>query len=809
MLKSERASQNQKSCCCKPRKKKNFVAAPGCTDDDAAVAALPDKWVPRHAGPILSNYLKSQEQNHQIVLEEISKSSAKINEDIDSKIRNLAESLLAHIKQNELDINRIVDQVNPPNKVLLSPEERNEALKQIGKLHAQRIEDMAAFRRDALTLERQRADELRKLLREQFQRLVKVGHRPPRDLLHEFDQETYDINQQLLSNSRAYAELEAELQAQADASLVRAKSNLNQMCLGVSIHRRHSAFPWCHDKQHQTRPTTASIDSQRHSADPSIGRIIGHVEEYDECFSLIVQAYRTAVMKVFSGFTGKLFDLHKDLGCYSQLLTEPKSSEAEDLQAMIERILERLSINIKTNTLGNLPELLDATRFDTLKMQKSLWSLGERLRDTYTILHDAGHLWDAHMLRSGLAQKLTMACVEDLVTHNDTMEMANEVTYNIALEQLRGAADSEKLQHIYEGMVLMLERTEDMYKQHSEAELGKLEEFMNFPETMANILMSEFHCFLEKYPRTSQKTGSTLTLPNNISPRLEENTLKMPLPRVILQTELQEAALLNWRNGFLETFESNVYMVPDELKRHARLWVEEKSRALRMRSSMKLVSHSIRMERLKAARDKRLAELKYHEARLDSHLEAVYELVDRLPFESSGFLSLDAPELYPFCGWLDDIQAKIDALLAQDPLNPETKRLKMSSYAPRLVKHRSLFERSLNVAMAACKLQIENRVQEARISNVRFASQLKLFSEGGRYSAQEATRACSALMRGADAIESCLTRSIDALNHRRSQLMALADQRLVPLQRLVDEFAKSGGKGGGIDKRKPMPGKKK
>lgn len=807
MLNNERASLTRKSCCSKPRKKKNFVAAPGCTDDDAAVAALPDKWVPRHAGPVLANYLKSQEQNHHNVLEDISKESAKINDDIDSKIRNLAESLLSHIKQNELDMNCVIDQACV-NGMPLSPEERTEALKEIGKLHAHRIEDMAAFRREALTLERLRADELRKLLREQFQRLVKVGHRPPRDLLHEFDQQTYDINQQLLSNSRAFAELEAELHAQADASLVHAKSKLNQMCLGVSTNnRKHSALPWCDDKQPQDRPRTASNEKQRHSLDPSISRIIGDVEEFDECFSLIVQAYRTAVIKVMNGFTGKLFDLHQHLGCYSYLEIEPQTKEVADLQFMIDRILRRLSSNIQLNA-PNTPELLDMTRMSTFKMQKSLWSLGERLRDTYTILHDSGHLWDAHMLRSGLAQKLTMACVEDLLTNNDIIEMANEVTFNIALEQLRSASDPEKLQQFYEGLVIMLERTADMYKQHSEAEMGKLEEFMNFPETMANILMSEFHCFLEKNPRTPPKTGSGISLPGISSSRRDTINLSRPLPRVFLQTELQEVALLNWRNGFLETFENNVNMVPDELKHRARLWVEEKARALRMRCTMKLISHSIRMERLKAARDKRLAELKCHEARLNSHLDAVYNLVERLPTEAGEFLSLDAPELYPFCMWIDDIQAKIDALLIQDPLDPETKRLRMSSFAPRLLKHRSLFENSLSVAMDACKRQIENRIQEARISNVRFASQLKLFSEGGHYSAQEATRTCTSLMRGADAIESCLNRSSDALNHRRSQLMALADQRLVPLQRIADEFAKSGGKGG-LDKKKPMPGKKK
>lgn len=799
-------------------KKKSLIAETGCTDDDAAVAALPEKWVPRHSGPILANYLKTQEKTHHDVLQDISDAAAAINQRIDSNVRDIAEALLSHIKQNDLDMNCVVDEISSPAQLI--PETRNQALKSISDLHSDRIEEMASFRREALKLERRRADELRKLLRDQFQRLIKVGHRPPRELLHEFDQRTYEINQQLLSNSRAYAELEAHLRAQADASLIRVKSSLNQLSLGVpkigtrvstSYSQRSEVLPRGSGSAYAKMRRSASVEPAQ-----SIGHMFGDAEDFDQCVARLVQVYKKAVLKVFTGFSGKFTDLHQHLGYDAYIDPTPLKSDIAnlaDLQAIIERVLRKLADNIQKNQPSD-PELLDITRAETLKMQKSLYSLGERLRDTYTLLHDSGHLWDTHMLRAGLAQKLTIACVEDLLTNNDTLELANEMTFNVALEQLRCAPDAEKLQQQYDAIVVLLERTAEMYKHHSDVEMGKLQEFMNFPATMAGILMSEFQCFLEKNPRSNiQKTGSSGSqwgMPP--SPRLDANSLRTPIPRAILQTELQELSLLNWRNGFLETFENNVSFVPEELDNHARMWVDEKSRALRMRYSLKLVSHSIRKERVEAARDYRLAELKHHEDRLASHLDAVYDLVDRLPTEAAEFLSLDAPELYPFCQWIDSLQDKIDLLQVIDPENPidpETKRLKMCSYAPRLVKHRSLFESSLEQAMEACKRQIENRIQEARISNVRIASQLKLFCEGGRYAALEAVRASTSLMRGADAIESCLTKSVDALNQRRKQLLDLADQRLAPLSRIVDEYAKTGGKGA-MDKRKgPLPGKKK
>ncbi|CAH0397055.1 unnamed protein product [Chilo suppressalis] len=799
----------QKQLCCKNIQRKNvMVALPGCTLDDLAVAALPDSWVPKRAGPTLTNYLKESKINHENVLENITKNALVINHNIDSKIRALSENLLIYIKHNEQDLNCVVENLNRNGDTYQA--ERNNALKCVSNLYSRHIGELSTFKREALALERQRVDEIRKILQEQFQRLICIGHRPPRDLLHEFDQQVYEINQQLLSNSRAYAELEVQLHAQLHELIIAIKSNINQICLGYTVEgHRHSAYPWQHEEKIPYRRTaSASFDSRVGIMKHSIGQIIDDVQEFDECVSLLVQAYRTAVINILNGFTGKLSDLHSHIGTSSFLRMTPQSDVGMDLQTVIDRILLRLPIDLEKRTSG------DSVRSDTLEMQKSLWSLGERLRDTYNILHDSAHLWDAHMVRSALAQKLTMACVEDLFTSNDSIELANEVTYNIALEQLRSVSDVDKLQQQYDIVLAMLDRAADLYKQHGDSESKRLECFMDFPEVMTNVLISEYNCFLEKFPRAPVPISDTgLRQTNELfenTHRLDVNSLQTPLPRAILQTELQGLYLLNWRNGFLETFANNVSYLREELIHHVRMWIDEKARTLHMRHSLKLISHSIRKERVKAAYNLRLAELKHHDLRLESHLSAVYELVESLPFIAADYLSLDAQELYPFSVWIDRIRDNIDALMTQGPIDAEVVRLKMCSYALRLTKHRMLFENSLNAAIEICKKQMENRIQEARISNVRFASHLKLHSEGGRYSAQEATKARASLMKSADAIESCLSRAFDSLNHRRSQILILADQKLYPIQKIVDEFVKpvKSSSKGMADKRKPT-GKKK
>lgn len=718
-------------CFCKDTIKKPLVAVAGCSDDMAAVSALPHQWVPQHCGPTLINYLKDREQNHEEILQDLTEDAAKVNKDIDTKIRTISEILLAHIKQNQNDIDCVVEK-SKTDEGVLSMEARNAALMEITKLFTGRIQDLANFKREALGLERERADGIRCVFKSQFQRLIAVGHKTPKDLLHDFDDRIYEINQQLLSNSRAYIELEAQLRVQLDESIVRARSALNQLCLKqYKLTRGQSALPWTRKSQSfhkRSNSADSNTSNQIDEAGDSHGVLVD-IEEFKVCVSQLVEAYRNAILKLFSGFSSQLDDLHKDIG-FLKVDRSNLETVTLELENMMNRALKRISesnVHVKGSIYKDLEEM---ARNDVQHMQQSLFTLGKSLRDTYVILFDASHLWDNHILRSALVQKLTVAVVEDMQTNHDITELANEVNFNIALEQLRCASDVDKLQYNFEVVTNLLKKFAEMIIQHSESEIAKLEEYMNLPVIMANVLLAECGVFLENHPKTIREKSGSLTSGIGIgSPVGNAFTLRAPLPRAILQTELQEVALNNWKNGFLDSFEYNLPAISEELNRQARKWVDERSLQLNMRCSLKLMSHGIRAERMKAVKEARLGELQFHEQRLDSHLDAVYDRIESLPFEASSFLALDAPELYPFCKWINSIQTDTDDLLSRNP-DPEVKRLKLLSYASRLVKHRKQFQESLDLAIEGYKKNIQHEIQVARISNFRFMSQLKLFIEG-------------------------------------------------------------------------------
>ncbi|CAH4000885.1 unnamed protein product [Pieris brassicae] len=762
---------------------KYLIAVPGCSDDLAAVTSLPQEWTPRRSGPILKKYLEKREQDHNNVNSDIKREADAVNDDIDAQVRSLAEILLADIKNYQQDIECKLKESKPID--VLSLERRNDCFKLITGVFSRWTQSLVQFKQEALGLERQRIDGLKSVLKKQFQNLVEVGHKSPKDLLHEFDERLYAINQQLISNCRAYTELEAQLRNQADTYIIRIRSSLNEMCLEkTSYIRGRSALPWMNESIERKRSSSLELETVKKTSGASPGT---NMEEFKGYVAHLVQAYRAAIIKLCTDFSGQLKNLQEEMDNYLYV-EKPRKSVLSKIQTTIDQAFDKFS-NSFTESKARIEKLLlDIAFNDVVNMQKSLCHFGDRLQSTYAILRDAGYLWDGHILRSALVQKLIITGVEDMMTAHDSIEQANEVVFNIGLEQLQVASDSDKLQQQFDNLKTMLNKIEEVYQQHYEMEVKKVEEYMNLPLLMTNIMLAEYECFFEKYPKCPLNSDQSLnSSPDLASPRRQTLiSLRAPLPRVVLQTHLQDVALYNWRNGFLESLQNNVPLVEVKINCQARRWIDERTMQVNMRYSLKLMSHSVRLERLKAAREARLAELKSHEYILASHLSAMNKLVDKLPIEIAGYLGLDSPELYPLTYWAGKIQSDLDQLLASDP-DPEKKRLKMSSYAPRLLMYRRNFEESLDNAIETYKKNIQHRLQSARIATFHLVSDIKLPVEGGSYAASEAVKATAAVVKACDAFEVCANRSMDLVHQRRQQILVMADQLLSPLNRVVDE----------------------
>ncbi|CAK1588965.1 unnamed protein product [Parnassius mnemosyne] len=780
--------KNKFHCSCFKNAKINPTLA-GCTDDAAAVSVLPYQWTPRKCGSILANYLKERRESYFKILKALEDSKDKVNGDIEYKVRVLAETLLCTINKNQYDIDCIVKKLDLTDGTL-SGEGRICALKEINKFILERVQDISNFKEDALRLEKERANALRNILHDHFHRIIAIGHRSSKELLQECDEKIYNINQQLLSNCAAYSDLDIQLRAQANRSMIKARSILNQLCLGVkTIKRAGSALSECSNNH----------DIQKRSGSASHAKVIStnttiNVKEIEDCVFKLSEEYQNTIKNVYMNYVDKLKEFYKNIGIRNFILNKICCTNKFSV-SVLDQIVEEtqrisgISVQTKVPPCPDFSELAECFNM----ISKSLNSVGKQLTYIYNILHDASHLWDAHMLRLALAQKLTLAAVEDLISKHDSIELANEITFNITFEQLVTANDKEKLQQYYDALELLLKQTEEAYLHHSDIEVGRLEEISKLHIPLANILQAELDFYINKYLKTNYEPNIS---EDNLSDSRLSNSgcnMKTSLLRVIFQVEDQEEILINWGNGFLESFQNNLPLLSEKLEHQIRLWVEEKSLPLKKRHSLKIMSLNIRKDRIKAARDLRLAELRKNEACLESHLGAINQLANTLPMEVSKFMTLEDAGLYPFCQWIRKIEAGMEELQAHT-VDVETKRLKMLSFAQRLTNHRRRFEESLNSATDLYRKTIERQVQEARVSNVRFLTHLKLHHEGGRFSAVESSKICTALVKGGDALETCMAQSLDVLKERHTELLLQADQLLQPLQKIAEEMLKGTGK---------------
>ncbi|CAH2055641.1 unnamed protein product, partial [Iphiclides podalirius] len=768
----------------------------GCSDDASAVSVLPYHWSPRKGGSILAKYLKKREDDHFKVLKDLQEATSGVNEEIESKVRILAENLLCEINNNQHEIDCVIAEQDliegaPP------AENHNDVLNKIESAISERLQEISDFKEEALRLENERANGLRKVLHDHFGRLVAVHHEPPKELFRKFDEKIYEINKQLLSNCAAYNELEEQLRAKANQSQIKARSYINQLRLGVVINNRGRSAIQCDKKE-------ININKRSKSAKESIKAIssaklsLTDTVELDECINRFSEEYRNAITNTYEAFLKELSELHKQIGVESYIQKQICcANEISILERKLTKSFSRLSeVNFQSAMTINrdLSELVDCIKM----MQKSLLAVGNQLKDTYTLLHEASHLWDAHMIRLALAQKLTMAAVEDLATRHDSVEQASDVPFNIALEQLMTASDVDKLQQHYEALDVLLTRKSEEYVQHGDIEMSRLEEFIKLREPLTNILQAEFDLFISKYPIASygsaedEGEGSV----RETHPRIHTLNMRLQtsIARDIFQTEVEEIALKNWRNGFLESFRNSLPLLSEKLENQVRSWIDERSVPLKKRHSFKTLSLEVRKERIAVARDLRLAQLRNHENCFESHLGAINELATALPTEVSQLLTFDTPGLYPIREWAERIRTGMDEL-KETSVDDEVKRLKMMSYATRLANHRRLFEESSVSIVESTKKLIGQRVQIARISNIRFVSHLKLFSEGGNHSATEAAKMCAALVKADDIVEGCVGRALDALNHRRVDLLSQADQLIHPLKTIAEDVIKETGKG--------------
>lgn len=760
---------------------KGFVS---CNDDKKAVLSLPIDWVPRSGGLGLKKYLEEKTLNHEETTREMEAAADASNKEIEAKVETITNILKTEINKCDLDTQCLLDKYK--SDAPITKDTQIKAVNEIKQFMNNKFSAIEDFKNEGLRIERERGNCIKDLLKEYLHRFINIGHVVPKELKKDFENRIFEANQQLISNCRVYDDMSCQLKIIATEEFMKAKARLNELVFTSKIIDRPVSATKISSQEPMLSYSrwSSSTSCSVNPTYPVLKQKPLQVTEKDQYIARVIEIYNTSIAQGYNKLSYHIKHINKERDFKCLEYFDPKVSEV--LHKMIERISPRIATSDDDapekcldiwNLHTDLPIILDSLNY-----------FNEAMRNTYLILRDTYSLADAHMMRLGLAQKLTMASLDELMANNDRIQSINEVEYSVVNKNIATCSDANKIVTVCKNAASLFDRTAELYKRHYEAELAHLDQFRNLITPLTDVLKSEIGMFLQNHSMACSCPAMESSIHNSSQ-----------IYQAFLKQLHENKALLEFNNACLEKLDSNLQLIEENVQNQASKWIESRANFLRLRHAAKTISHSVRVETVNRCSANRLAVLDLQARRIASHVKAFEDLEHRLLHEASNYLSLEAPELYPLCDWIDRTKALIEELSANETTDLEVKRLKMSSYKPRVYRYRKLFEQSLIDAIAACEKKSERLIGDGVNGNEYFLSQIKLFYENGTYSAAEAMKDSSEISKMTNQVKVSIDRLGNAFRKRQSELLVLADKYMEPVLILLGEISPSS----------VLPGKKK
>nr|CAD7571159.1 unnamed protein product [Timema californicum] len=167
-----------------------------------------------------------------------------------------------------------------------------------------------------------------------------------------------------------------------------------------------------------------------------------------------------------------------------------------------------------------------------------------------------------------------------------------------------------------------------------------------------------------------------------------------------------------------------------ELRKDAEQWINKRTLEVKNRLTLKLSLHAPRYERVRREiRDVRHAELKLHRDRMEGHKLAVEMYLDELRDNTRGLRAT----LKLRVSQIEDVLSE-----TENQLDSEIKTNKIKENLNQMEEKYQHFGDGLKDILFEFREECCNKISWIRESNLNFMKAIKLFSEGGNYSSDEA-----------------------------------------------------------------------
>ncbi|KYB25095.1 hypothetical protein TcasGA2_TC031381 [Tribolium castaneum] len=708
------------------------------TEEYANVATIPANVAPvPGSSKAIERLLTKRQNEHKSTLDFLRRECRKINLQIEDEIRNEGNSL-------KESLGKIKAQLDRETSVFKDSGEEELANLCIGTfetsvqdLNNRRLAIIDQFYDKLQDLEKKRLRFFKRVFNEAYRKTGKINHLLPYDLAYFFDQEITKTNEISLSNYGHYAQIHTDLKLQIQEEIRVFFLNLhdlkerhkvavtNMRWKEVIVPREHvietTKLPFLGfgDPNYAdvTLPMTATDLAQWEQG------IQTTLESLDANAKKLISLYKMAVLQIFNRF----FD---DMKVITNTLTDESDQASNHLN------LEAISSEPYYKSL--LVDVAELYTCDIAELQ-NLWTnittyMESNINNTNIFLKNSAHLWDNHFARTDEIKKLVLKEMTNLIEkHHKLAQNFEKKMYN-ALDKLREGSSTAKLNKHLKEVNKFLDATGNLYSSQCAAEIKLLKKYYDLTEQECELLISELDRFLsenaDKEPileRKSWQNINGLQEHEQVSPTNSEDDL---IPYQMKSCQYQVDAVNNWMFGLWEAIKSYMVTCRSELLNQAEQWMEKVKTKLRKRLEIREATLRPRYSRVKTMiYDVRLKELENHQ----TFMQKLENKVQKYVADSHQSVELSKEKRVKI---VENFESEMKEI--EEKLKNATKSFQVAACIEQTKTLSGEVRRKFDETFHENYSEIEQNRKNINAMICHFGTSIKLFSEGGDFSRDEA-----------------------------------------------------------------------
>ncbi|XP_022107089.1 coiled-coil domain-containing protein 180-like [Acanthaster planci] len=445
---------------------------------------------------IIERIAESRRLRHEAAVEDLHQDLTVISNDLEPKIADAGDVLIGKLQENDKEIEKMLTRIAQDDDLRdYSLRELNELWNLIGSQSISRRQWIADLDNTLDGFETQRLNRIQEVLKSYAKNMEKIAYVMPPDVQRLISKEAQVINQTILNNRRAYADLFTRL-----------------MKTDVERDKNHHRIWETRVTDWKQLNTDVAVDkftlfmqSEEVKSPCRIGFLLEELKAEQKIFNSkrldLLEALRE--MKPPGSTKTAVYEWNKQLATANQQLEQLHIKYLGKLHKEYERVCqdcldqvdkyreELLEAGVCTEEKVQevieehfLPQVGNQQRIfeNTLEtIDKSLEQLAEKhseqLRSLFKFTQGAAHLWDVHEVGLAKKERALQERLEDCRHEHDNQNQDMEANLDIIIDRLRQESSEETLKDRLQKALLMLDKIKASYEQFHKDQMRLVKDY--------------------------------------------------------------------------------------------------------------------------------------------------------------------------------------------------------------------------------------------------------------------------------------------------------------------------------------------